>query len=205
MGKGDFAMLRTSKGIEFTSGNRKGRIEYDSANGKFVFKVAGTQVAATDPAKRLTIPALHGKVGATSGWVITAGTNIGIATCPASQTGSTLVIPLIGLEVGDVIRSIEVHGQVESAGNAVTLAATLRKYKEDAAAGGTDSEVIASANIAAAVTADTLLNATTGKITPAGTVTVAEDEVYYVLLTATTLGSTDIEIANIVINITRAQ
>lgn len=175
---------------------------YDAANGKFVFAVDGVAVGALNPAKRLTIPMLHGKVGATAGWVITAGTNIAIATCPASVTGGTLVLPLIGLEVGDVIRSVELKGQVDSAGNAVTVAATLRKYKEDAAAGGTDSEVIASADIAAAVVADTLIAAT---LTPAGTVTVAEDEVYYLLITATTLGTTDVEMGNAIVNITRAQ
>lgn len=196
-------MLRTNRIIEFLRGGKKGSIEFDSTNNAFKFAVDGVQVAGAKAAKRLSIPAMLGKVGATAGWVITAGSNIAIATLPASQTGSTLVVPLTGLQVGDVIVSVEVHGQVDSAGNAVTLAATLRKYKEDAAAGGTDSAAIASANIANAVVADTLLTATTGKITAAGTITVAEDEVYYVLLTGTTLGTTDIEISNIVVNLTR--
>lgn len=195
--------LKTSNWLDFIRGGKKGRVEFDAANSAFKFLVDGVQVAGAKAAKRLSIPAMLGKVGATAGWVITAGSNIAIATLPASQTGSTLVIPVTGLQVGDVIASIEVHGQVESGGNAVTLAATLRKYKEDAAAGGTDSAAIASVNIASAVVADTLLTATTGKITAAGTVTVAEDEVYYVLLTGTTLGTTDIEISNIVVNLTR--
>ena len=194
-------MLKTNNLLRFLRGGKKGDIEFDAANSTFKFLVDGTQVGGVKSRRRLTIPMLHGKVGATSGWVITAGTNIGIATLPASQTGSTLVVPLIGLQVGDVIASVEIKGQVDSAGNAVTVAATLRKYKEDAAAGGTDSEVIASSNIASAVTADTLIAAT---LTPAGTVTVAEDEVYYLLITGTTLGTTDVELGNAVVNVDRS-
>lgn len=197
-------MLKTSRLIRFIRGGKKGDVEFDSSNSAFKFLVDGVQVAGAKLARRLNIPALHGKVGATAGWVITGSTNLPLATVPASQTGSTLVVPIIGLEVGDVISSIEVHGQVDSAGNAVTLAAALRKYKSAAAGGGTDSEAIASANIANAVTADTLLNATAGKITAGSTITVAEDEAYYVLLTATTGATTDIEISNVVVNIERS-
>jgi len=192
--------LRTSKQVEFVRGRKKGVIEFDATNSDFKFLVDGTQVAAATPNKRLVIPALHGKVGATAGWVITAGTNLPLATLPASQTGSTLVIPILGLQVDDVISSVEVHGQVDSGGNAVTVAATVRKYKSDAAAGGTDSEVVASANVASAVVADTLIDST---LTPSGTVTVADDEAYYVLITGTTLGTTDVEIGNIVCNVSR--
>lgn len=169
-----------------------------------VLRVAGVdKPGMLAPSKRLTIPALHGKVGATAGWVITGGTNIALATLPASQTGSTLVIPILGLEVGDTIQSIEVHGQVESAGNAVTVAADLRKAKSDAAGGHTDSSVEANATLVNAVTADTLLDATSGLITVSPEAVVDDDEVYYLLLTGTTLGSTDVEISNIVVNIVR--
>jgi len=191
------------------SADRRSKMVYDPATGRLNFYVDDTLVAymtssgitkVVATSKRLNIPALHGKAGATAGWVITGSTNLPLATLPASQTSSTLVVPLVGLEVGDVLASVEVHGQVDSAGNAVTVAATVRKVKSDAAGGHTDSEVVASANIANAVTADTLIDAT---LTPAGTVTVADDETYYVLLTGTTLGTTDVEISNFVANVTR--
>ena len=59
---------------------------------------------------------------------------------------------------------------------------------------------MASANVANAVVADTLIDST---LTPSGTVTVADDEAYYVLITGTTLGTTDVEIGNIVCNVSR--
>jgi hypothetical protein len=62
----------------------------------------------------------NAKAGATAGWVITAGTNICHATLPASQTSSTLVVP-IPCNIGDTITAVSATGQVESAGGNVTL------------------------------------------------------------------------------------
>lgn len=189
-----------NKGFFFDTGEQNG-IKPDPATGAPILVQAGVEHPyALNANKRLSIPALHGKVGATAGWVITAGTNIALATLPASQTGSTLIIPILGLEVGDIIVSLEVHGQVDSGGNAVTVAADLRKAKSDAAAGHTDSSVEASSTMVNAVTADTLIDAL---ITVDPQQVVADDEVYYLLLTGTTLGTTDVEISNIVANILR--
>lgn len=61
------------------------------------------------------------KVGATAGWVVAAADNVALVTCPASQTASTLVLPLHNLNVGDTITGFSLVGQVESAGGTVTI------------------------------------------------------------------------------------
>ena len=51
------------------------------------------------------------KVGGTAGFVVGAADNLPyVATLPASQSGSTLVIPIDGLNVGDVITGFRVVG-----------------------------------------------------------------------------------------------
>lgn len=142
----------------------------------------------------------QGKVGATAGWVITAGDNIGHATLPASQTASTLVIPLSGLDVGDMITAWGVAGQVESAGNNVTLTADLRKLT-NAAADNSDASV--STDNVGTLTADTILSAANLGATGL-TEVVAVDESFYLLLTGTTAAATDIDVTHILLTIRKA-
>lgn len=149
--------------------------------------------------KRLHSP-LSGKVGATAGWVITAGTNKASATLPASQTGSTLVVPINGLKVGDTITSFHLAGQIESAGGAVTVDADLRKLTV-AAADLTDASVGSMTQLA--VSADTAMSsANTEKASLAEVV--GADEMFYVLITATTAASTDIDLQAIAVTVTEA-
>ena len=50
-------------------------------------------------------------MGGTAGFVVGAADNLPyVATLPASQSGSTLVIPIDGLNVGDVITGFRVVG-----------------------------------------------------------------------------------------------
>jgi hypothetical protein len=136
------------------------------------------------------------KVGATAGWTVNGATNVGtLALLPAAQTGSTLVVPLDFLSVGDVITGFYPVGQVESAGNNATLTVNLRKITA-AAADVVDASVATSGAITFA--ADTLL----GRITlPVENVnaTVADGESYYFLITGTTAAATDVALQGMMV------
>ena len=135
------------------------------------------------------------KIGLTAGWTIQTNDNLGlIATCPASRTAATLVIPIPGLKVGNKITAFSVVGQIESAGNTVTLDADLRKHTA-AASDVSDASVNTITQIS--VTADTIISSSkTGLIE-----VVAADETFYVLLTATTAAATDIALQGITITV----
>ncbi len=134
------------------------------------------------------------KVGATAGWTLGGGAvNTGLtATLGASLTAATLVVPIAGLHVGAKITAFSVVGQIESAGNTVTLDADLRKMTT-AAGDVTDASVGAITQISK--TADyAIADSKTGL-----SETVAADETFYVLLTGTTGSSTDIALQGITV------
>lgn len=136
------------------------------------------------------------KVGATAGWTVRGATDVGtLALCPASQTASTLVVPLDFLAVGDVITGFYPVGQVESAGNTASLTVNLRKLTA-AAADLTDASVATSGSVS--YTADALLGRITQPVENLS-VTVADGESYYFLLTATTAASTDIALQGVMV------
>lgn len=166
-----------------------------------VHKVKVKQIQA-GPVERLNrktvIPASLGKIGGTAGWVTRAASNIDLATLPASQSASKYVIPVTGLKVGDIITGFSLAGQIESAGGAVTLDAELRKQTA-AAADVTDASVGSMTQIA--VTADTAITDTNSAKTGLSE-TVGESESFYILLTGTTAGSTDIGIQSAKITVT---
>ena len=142
----------------------------------------------------------QGKVGATAGWVITGATDIGHATLPASQTSSTLVVPLPPLAIGSKIRGLYACGQVESAGNNAALTLALKKQQNVAAANSV-SEVgtKSTGNIAA----DAVLDDSNTAIAATGGI---NEEVkagfnYYALITATTAASTDIDLTHLVLTV----
>lgn len=141
----------------------------------------------------------HAKVGATAGWVVNAADDLGLlATCPASQTSSTLVVPVSGLKVGDTITDFSVVGQIESAGNTVTLDANLRVLTA-ATADVTDASLDSITQISE--TADAIVSASKTLGSPH---VVAADETFYVLLTATTAASTDIALQGVTVTVTEA-
>ena len=127
------------------------------------------------------------KVGAAAGWVLGAGDNLPyVATMAASQTAGTLVVPLSNLKIGDTITGYTVNAQVESAGGTVTIDAALRAVTN--AAGEPTDAAIGTGMTQVSVTADTAVSQTkTGH-----TEVVAVGKSYYLLITATTAGSTDI-------------
>jgi hypothetical protein len=137
------------------------------------------------------------KAGTTAGWTVNAGNNLGtIATVAQSQTGSTLVIGLTGLRVGDTITGFSVYSSINSAGNTVTLDGDLRKITIAAGAAGTDASVGTMTQVS--VTAATASTATKTGLTEVVTAGVA----YYLLLTATTGATTTIELSQVEVIVT---
>ena len=154
------------------------------------------------PKRKIVVPALNAKVGATSGWVITAGTNISHATLPASQTGSTLVVPISGLMVGDKVTDVAAVGQVESGGNNATCTMSVRKLSASAAAALTDAEI--GSDTMGTIAADALLTDANGTLKVSGLAEeLAENEQLYCLFTATTAAATDIDLSHLVITLDR--
>lgn len=143
------------------------------------------------------------KVGATAGFAVGGGAvNTGLmATCPAGQTASTLVVPLSGvLNVGETITAVHLVGQIEAAGNTVTIDVGLRKMTA-AAADVADASVATMTQIS--VIADTIIssaNSTIGSLTEV----VAADETFYLLITVTTGASTDVALQGVVLTVTTA-
>jgi hypothetical protein len=130
---------------------------------------------------------------------VNAGNNISLATLPASQTNSTLVIPIsCALRVGSRITGFSIIDQVESAGNTATITADLRKHTA-AATDVSDASVGAFA-APASLTADAILSATNASKTGLSE-TVGADETFYILITGTTAAATDIAIQGIVLNL----
>lgn len=144
--------------------------------------------------RTLFVPAFCGKAGATEGFVVT-GVNKGLATCPASQTAATLVIPITGLNIGDKVTAFKITGQVESAGQTATVDADLRKITA-AAAGSADASIGAITKISK--TADYEI---ADSKTLATAETLASGECLYLLVTVTTGSSTDIELAGVELTI----
>jgi hypothetical protein len=141
----------------------------------------------------------NGKVGATSGWVTAPADDLGLlATLPAEQTASTLVVRIPGLKVGDTITGFHLIGQIESAGGAVTLDAALRKLTA-AATDVTDALVGAITQLA--VTADTIISAANSAKSSLAEV-VGADETFYILITGTTAALTDIALQGVAITVT---
>lgn len=150
--------------------------------------------------RQMVIPICgNAKVGATAGWVITGGTNICHATLPASQTNSTLVVPITGVNIGDTVTDVSVDGQVESAGGNVTLVMSVRKITT-AAAAIVDAE-IGTDNVGT-LTADTVISSSNLAVTGLSEV-LAAGETLYVLLTGTTAASTDIDLTGLIVTVTR--
>lgn len=145
----------------------------------------------------ITFNAFNAEAGATAGWTPPTALNKALLVCPASQTAATAVVPVSGLQVGDIITAFKITGQVESAGGTATVDADLRKLTP-AAAGTADASIGAITQISK--TAD---YAIADSKTLAAAETVASGEAFYVLLTATTAASTDIEISTIELTVTR--
>lgn len=169
-------------------------------DGTTLFEIDESGVSTLVRASQKTIyPCIGAKAGATAGWVVGAGDNVSLVTLPASQTGSTLVVP-IPAKVGSTITGFHLVGQIESAGNAVTVDAALRKHTA-AAADVADASVGAITQLS--VTADTIMSSANTEKASLSEV-VGADETFYVLITATTGASTDIALQGVAVTVTEA-
>lgn len=136
------------------------------------------------------------KVGATAGWTVAAAANTALVTCAASQTAATLVVPIkVPLKVGWTITGFSVIAQIESAGGTVTLNANLRKHTN---AAGDPADASVGSITQVSVTADTAVAASKAGLSEV----VAAGENFYILITATTAGSTDIALQGITLTVT---
>src|SRR4051812_30812795 len=80
------------------------------------FTAAGSLIYSIDPILGKIIRtgqafqvAMRAKVGTTAGWVIAAANDLPyMATLPASQTSSTLILPIDGLRIGDIITGFKI-------------------------------------------------------------------------------------------------
>jgi hypothetical protein len=128
---------------------------------------------------------------------VAAANNLYEATLPASQTGSKLIVPVRGLKVGWTVTGFKIVLQIESAGNAVTVDADLRKLTS---AAGDPVDASVGAIVQVSVTADTAVAATKTALTEV----IAADEWLYLEITATTLASTDIRFLGATVTVTEA-
>lgn len=142
------------------------------------------------------------KAGATAGWAIPSAhsgfTNAAVAGLPASQTGSTLMIPLSGYKSGDTITAFRLVGQLESAGNTVTVDCAFYKLSNEAA-GDITATSLGSITQISAVT-DQAISSSLGGLTEVVTI----NTTYYAVVTATTGASTDIQIMGVRVTVTEA-
>jgi hypothetical protein len=175
--------------------------EFTDAVGTTILRVKedSVDVCVRTSQTRLT-PASLGKPGGTSGFISSATDNISLATCPASKTGSTYVIPVTRLKVGDTITGFYLIGQIESAGNTATVDANLRKHTA-AAADVADASVASMTQVS--VSADTALTVANTAKTGLSQV-VGADESYYVLVTVTTAAATDVALQALAVTVTEA-
>lgn len=135
---------------------------------------------------RVTYWQPRAKVGTTAGWVVAAANDLGtLATAPQNLTAATLVIPLTGLVIGQVLTKFCLHGNLlATAGQATAITASLRKITS-AAAGGTDALIEAFA-APVSVEANTLLSTANAQLTLASPPTIAAGVAYYLLISLTT-------------------
>ena len=172
-------------------------------SGTALFAVDSTGVTTLARVSQKELIQNGAKVGATAGWVVNAADNKNsLGRVPASQTASTLVVPLSGLKVGDIITGWHLVGQIESAGGICTVDSSLRKQTA-AAADLTDAAVAGAGMTQLSVTADTIMSSanTTGVVTAD---TVGVDETFYVLITVTTAASTDVDLQAVAVVKTEA-
>ena len=174
-----------------------------NSSGTSLFSVDSTGVTAAVRVSQKRLITAGAKVGATSGATVAHADNLNsLFRVPASQTASTVVIPINGLKVGDSITSYHLVGQIESAGGTVTVDAALRKQTA-AAADNTDALVTGGSMTQLSVTADTIMSsANTAKSVTADVV--GADESFYLLVTVTTGGSTDVDALAVAIVVTEA-
>ena len=169
-----------------------GRIMYRPGTG--VLRSDGTSWVGTP--RKLWVPASLGKVGATAGWV--SNSDDGLIRLPASQTSSTWVIPLVGLNIGDRVTAVRVIGQVESVGAAATV--LLDVAKTTGAAADFAEVALGSQQTTGALTAQTLISAAILEVAALTEVLDSLEHIFAVV-TGTTALATDVALAGVEVDI----
>lgn len=150
-----------------------------------IYNIAAGTMSYILPAQEFVMTA-GSKVGATAGWTVNDTVDSAqLGLLPASQTGSTLVVPISGLRAGDVITGFFLTGELASAGNTVTVDADF--FKQEATAGTVTNTNLASLT-QISKTADYLFNkdTTNGTKTLGSAETVTAAKTYFVRVTGTT-------------------
>lgn len=175
-----------------------------NASGTSILSVSGTSVTGLTRTAQKVLIQNGAKVGATAGAVVAAADNKNsLARVPASQTASTIVVPLSGLKVGDILTSYHLVGQIESGGGTCTVDAALRK--QTAAAGDlVDAAVTGGGITQLSVTADTIMSAANTSPASMTADTVGADETFYLLVTVTTALATDVDLQAVAVVKTEA-
>lgn len=147
----------------------------------------------TTTRSKMLMNSREGSVGATAGWTTTDN---GLWQCPASQTSSTLVIPISGVSIGDTITALRLRGGTAGAA-AKTIVWAL--WKNISVSGAITATLV-----------QTLTGDTTGTahaidietyLTIPQKVTIKEN--YFVLITATTAAGVTIDITGIELDVKR--
>lgn len=169
--------------------------------GNVIFRVKEDSVDVLKRTSQKRLIQNGAKVGGTAEFLVNAADDKNsLARLPASKTAATLVVPISNLKVGDTITGFHLVGQIESGGQAVTVDAVLRKQTA-AASDLVDASVGAITQLS--VTADTIMSASNTRKASLSDV-VGADETFYVLITATTGSSTDIDLQAVAIEYTEA-
>ena len=146
------------------------------------------------------IPAARGRAGATAGvGFVNTGTDTMMVTLAQSATADTWVVPLDGVHVGDTVTGAKLIGQIESAGNTVTVDMALRKVTMAAADPADAAFDSACAITQISKTADyEIADSVTGC-----SEVLATGEAFYALITVTTGATTDVQLAGIELTLTK--
>lgn len=168
---------------------------YVDQSGNVVFQVSEAGVVVSKRTSRnRVIPAAIGKVGATSGFVPANADNLSLATCPASKTASTLIVPITGLKVGDVLQGISIQGELSSVGGAVTVDLAIRS---GTSASGSITDALIGSMTQVALSASAILSAANALLSGLAHAVVASENLY-ALITVTTAASTSVAIQSLV-------
>lgn len=150
--------------------------------------------------KQIHLITAGGKVGGAAGWTLGAANDVGrLATMAASQTGGKLVVPIPFLKVYWAITAFYALGQIESAGNTVTFDLELRRLEAIAADIGNASVTTITQ---LSVTADTAISAVNSRKELSAPSVVDQNSTYFLIATATTAASTDIDLMALAVEIT---
>lgn len=175
-----------------------------NSSGTALFSVDSTGITAAARTGVRRIITSGAKVGATSGATVNHADNLAsLFRVPASQSACTVVIPISGLKVGDIITSYNLNGQIESAGGTVTIDAALYRGA-GVAADNTATAITGGGIVQLSVTADTLLSSANTAPASMTAETLAANETVFLLVTVTTAGSTDVDVLSVMVTVTEA-